>query len=350
MSLNKRLDMNSTPARRRRIVADVAKFLLKQYCIKACNNVARMRIEKSAAIIIQSNLRCCVARKLRLQLHNMKIFAASRKLQCCWRRFQAKRVLTHIRESRSKFLANNLALTVQTLCRKIFAKKHVESLRLKRRASLLLEQHNGASTIQRVFRGMTGRLIANKRRQEGKILRQRQLTAILSMQACVRRYIGLQRVAAIKRRIVASGVIARTVSRYWYRRRMQRRRSAIHIQNRFRMLVSKRLLSQLRARAARSEEENANARRMLQEIMKPPPAEEAGPPPLPSPLPSPCPPGPVAPLVVQDQVAVILPAQQVAQLHRSGPAELMTWALDTGLLSYHDQGVIGVGKHSTTVG
>ena len=36
-------DPHSTPARRRRIIADVSKFLLKQYCVKACEHVHRFR-------------------------------------------------------------------------------------------------------------------------------------------------------------------------------------------------------------------------------------------------------------------------------------------------------------------
>ena len=46
-------DPFSTPARRRRIIADVAKQVLKQYCITACKNVYIFRKQTKAAIIIQ---------------------------------------------------------------------------------------------------------------------------------------------------------------------------------------------------------------------------------------------------------------------------------------------------------
>jgi hypothetical protein len=81
----KMIDPLSTPARRRRIIAEMSKITLRKWYVVACDNVHRQRVETAAATRIQSMYRCCISRyRFRKMIFQLK-YNAARAIQCRWR-------------------------------------------------------------------------------------------------------------------------------------------------------------------------------------------------------------------------------------------------------------------------
>jgi hypothetical protein len=87
---SKMIDPLSTPARRRRIIAEMSKSTLRKWYITACDIVHRQRVETAAATRIQSMYRCCIARyRWRKLIFELK-YNAARAIQCRWRARKAQ--------------------------------------------------------------------------------------------------------------------------------------------------------------------------------------------------------------------------------------------------------------------
>lgn len=144
------VDPFSTPARRRRIVGDVAMFLVKQYYAKACKGVEQYRRYTTAAITVQCAFRCMSSRfklkHLRWLLHTW----AAIVLQKHARRLAAENLLVELRREALRLKRRNSAIRIQCRVRQRIASRLVERLRHIRRTK-------AAVTIQRMFRGAVGR-------------------------------------------------------------------------------------------------------------------------------------------------------------------------------------------------
>jgi hypothetical protein len=145
-------DPFSTPARRRRLIADMAKFLLKQYYTKACKNVKIFRIESAAALLIQTALRRFLAfiRVTKL-IHKRKEKAANKIIQAA-RIFLAKKVVQKIKAARFAQLRNSCALKIQCMLRVKTAFTRSARLRAFRDAAIQQERDRAARVIQSHYR------------------------------------------------------------------------------------------------------------------------------------------------------------------------------------------------------
>lgn len=153
-------DPFSTPARRRRIIADVSKFLLKQYCQKACKNVALWRKQTAASIVIQRAWRAKYARLLVARLRHRKWSAAALKIQMMVRARLARAELRKRREALWLRRATHLAVLLQNSWKERKMRIQAAKLRAERLARLMRRKAKMATEIQRVFRGMLGRRTA----------------------------------------------------------------------------------------------------------------------------------------------------------------------------------------------
>ena len=151
-------DPFSTPARRRRLVADVARFLLKQYCLQACSLVHDFRVRNRSALIIQCKYRCWRAICMRLDLLHKKRSAAATQIQCHFRMVSAKSRLETLRQEYHKRLLAFLALRLQSFVRMKRDRKTAENV----------YRHKTALAIagQKILRGKQGRMIASRRKED----------------------------------------------------------------------------------------------------------------------------------------------------------------------------------------
>lgn len=255
-------DPFSTPARRRRIIADVAKFLLKQYCVKACENVMRFRKWTAASLIIQRSWRCYAARKLRNSLVLAKRNRASIVLQSMVRQSFARHKLKELRLAEWTKRALKLAKVLKRFWQGRLVSRRKRRERALHRIRMLKKKAAAAVHIQRCFRGMMGRKLskhlASLRSQE---YRRRHFAAI-KIQACARRRRGRRLTQQLrKRRISLWKVGYRCV--YWYKRWLFRRTKASIVAQR----VARGFLGRCRARRTladklRREREEAERRRL----------------------------------------------------------------------------------------
>jgi hypothetical protein len=137
----------------------MALFLLKQYCQKACKNVARWRIETAAAIVLQRLVRGWLARILRRRLRLARRIQAAIILQCAARQKAARRAAAAHAAALAAARAYFAALMIQCMARQWQARLMVAHLRAERAARLKAARNHAASEIQRVFRGMMGRCV-----------------------------------------------------------------------------------------------------------------------------------------------------------------------------------------------
>ena len=254
-------DKFSTPARRRRIVADVARFLLKQYCVKACVNVSRLRLETAKALVIQCAVRRALARE------RMKSLRFQRQVRCAWKIQMTYRMHRSLKEYKRRYstwrlrLATTLSLLCQRFCRGIIARRLFRKKVEAHKKWLARRQNIAALHIQRVVRGGLGREKALYRRRYLENLHLRRAHATLVLQCASRRHRALIRVRTLRRRNNCSRQIKRRVVRWFRRLKAKRLQSAIIIQRSIRRLLA--TLRVIRLKAARDAARQAEHLRQL---------------------------------------------------------------------------------------
>lgn len=215
-------DPYSTPARRRRIIADVARFLLRQYCIKACNNVAIYRRERAASIRIQCLIRRFFAGRVLLCLHSDQRKKSAILLQSVVRRKLAYNCLRRkYRKLRLKFLGIVVCNT-QRLWRGYVAKCRVLQLRESNRLRQEKVRLYGTVMIQKYFRGHLGRKLYYKLKQDMYSKYLKMYSASVKIQCLYRRWQAARvyRMKLIRRQ--AALCVARNVYRWWERTEIYR--------------------------------------------------------------------------------------------------------------------------------
>jgi hypothetical protein len=147
-----RKDPHSTPARRRRIIADVARFLVRQYCVKACSNLHTLRVHTAAALVIQCGYRCSLARRVHHMKRLKRWTRCATAIQLVRRAFLAKKELRRLRIEAAVRACLAAAIRLQAWARRLAAARLGALLRAQRRAG-------AAMVLQRMQRGRKGRQV-----------------------------------------------------------------------------------------------------------------------------------------------------------------------------------------------
>jgi hypothetical protein len=239
-------DPFSTPARRRRLIADIARFLLRQYCVKACEQVAYDRYRNQCALKIQCFLRQAFARKILRRLRFARDTAQSLVIQRFYRCLLAREQLEdRIRNRwRAKYLA--MVLRVQKKYR-----QHHHTQRYQLMLSSVVK-------MQRVFRVFQRRREEKRRRLAKKQQKEKEEMAARRIQNKFRVY----RARAVYRELYLKfchqKMMKFRILQSW-RWSQQRKKEAatLLIQCQFRILQSKRRL--LKIQKLRLQESNERA-------------------------------------------------------------------------------------------
>lgn len=215
-------DPFSTPARRRRLVADVARFLLKQYCTQACTLVHMSRLRNRSATVIQCMLRCYLARRLFRCILFKKHTDAATRIQTLMRMIMAKYELKRLQVQRRLQLATHLAVCLQCLSRVRRSRVVVSTMRE--------EKTRVAMGVQRLFRGQRGRRRAQQRRRQLEMLRNVKRQAAIRVQSQIRRRMAERVLLQMRMIFEMEMCMSFRIARHWRRRCRRRRLAAIVIQ------------------------------------------------------------------------------------------------------------------------
>lgn len=217
-----RHDPFSTPARRRRLVADVARFLLKQYCTQACSLVHISRVRNRAATIIQCLFRCYRARLLYRRLLFLKHSAAAIRLQALFRKVAAKDILRKLQAQHRLKLAVDLAICLQCLSR--VRRSRVIVARVRQ------EKTSIAIGVQRLLRGRIGRRRALQRRRQLEQLRNAKERAAIRLQSHQRRLVAERVLIQMRKIFELEMSMSSRIALHWRRCCRRRCGAAIFIQ------------------------------------------------------------------------------------------------------------------------
>ena len=234
-------DPFSTPARRRRIIADVAIFLLRNYCIKACHNVSRFRQETKAAIRIQSKYRQIRARLLRMELYVQRQNYCALVIQCCYRCWKASKDVWKRRRLRRNLLRQQAAVQIQCSWRMFYARYILKLLRQK----YLDFQNTCVIAIQKRLRGWRGRQKYNNIKHERQTIDMYRNKSCIAIQTQVRRFQALKKYKILSITCKAKRKIYQNVILWWNTRYQIRYVAAMKIQTRYRLYKNKRHESNL---------------------------------------------------------------------------------------------------------
>lgn len=240
----------------------MAKFLLRQYCVKACDNVVRLRRWTRASIVIQCAWRCHAARRRLARLAFLRRHGAVMLMQGCVRRGLARRELIRRRLAEWTRRATALAKVLQAAVRWRRRERRKREERALHRTRMLKHKHAAALNVERVFRGMRGRREAALRRNlKSALFRRRHLAAIV-VQSCWRRRRARSRVWRLRRRRRAAWRVG-AWALCWHRRwRARRAAASIHVQRLCRGFLARALARRLREDKARRAWEEAERRRL----------------------------------------------------------------------------------------
>ena len=313
------VDPFSTPARRRRIVADVSRFLLKQYCLKACDQVLYRRRANAACLKIQCSWRMYWARRRLLRLRWRRQRLSANKIQRIARAFLARCELLRRRKARETAQRLRLALLVQRAWRAMKIRRRKARERAARIARREGKRHAAAVHVQRVTRGMIARNRSRQLREKrGRIWELKKRSAI-TIQCKIRQHIAYKTFLKLKCIYLK---IAIAVLMWWRRRRWQRSAAARLLQRvargaicRWRYRRKKRALDDAR-RAKLAAEERKKQELRFQQLLSQATAkaeEDAS-----------------LWLTLRARVELRL----LRHLAAMGPQETMLWAITSGLLSF----------------
>ena len=224
-------DPFSTPARRRRIIAEFAKVALRSYYITACDNVVVYRIRHAAARMIQLAYFCCRARIVITLLRAARRLRMTILLQVRGRMLIAKQELHRRRRERLRRIKLRLALNVQRLWRIYCARKILRDLRNARARKLHEGRIAAAIHMERVTRGFIAR-------RQCRRLRDVQSKRNAVLHAAAVRIQTRQRILLAKKEVVRRKrmrwawrlVVQACVHWRWEVRRRKERRAAVNIQ------------------------------------------------------------------------------------------------------------------------
>ena len=316
-----RADPFSTPARRRRIVADVSSFLCKQYCLKACQNVVWHRKCTAAALLIQ----CAWRRKSAISKKNWLIYTrrnnAAIEIQ---KHIRMKLGILLLKKLRAAYILKcniYLALKFQKawrdrIARRRAAKKRALTLeRLRRRKNL------AAIQIQRCYRGLLGRRHVFMLLKQKSALFRLQLRSAIIIQCCVRKFAAIKRAKSMRNSRI---IIARSILLWWKKVLLRRAKSVLTMQRYLRGFLAKMHAFRLRVerdKRIRDEFEKAERirlealfQKMFLEAQKK--AEED------------------AKIDLSLKVGISL--NILKHMAALGPDEVMKWCLDHSLLQFHE--------------
>jgi hypothetical protein len=229
----KAADKFSTPARRRRIIADVAAFLWPLYQTKAAANVHRMRLERAASIQIQSRVRTWLATLHLKMLRDRHQNAAATVVQCAYRSYYARVLLRYWKYQRYLSLAVRLAVIVQSWYRKCRAQQRVAAIRSCR-------EHVRVSAcvlIQSRWRTALARMLRTRLLEQQTVAGQRKLHCAIIIQSIWRRAVALRKLERLRRRRHATKVLQKAASYFVAKVKSRQARAATHIQQHARTLI-----------------------------------------------------------------------------------------------------------------
>jgi hypothetical protein len=235
MATAKAMDKFSTPARRRRIIADVATFLIEQYYTKACKNVHRMRVERAASVRIQCFVRTVLAIARLKLLREGKQYRAVVRMQTCYRCYYARLLLRYLRHQRHLQLATQLAMYVQSLYRMRKAKSLVRKLRLKRADA----RRYACIVIQCCWRTALARTKYKRLVANFEHLQCRKHVRAIKIQSVMRMFLARRFVLRLKKTKIASRTITRAGSMFIQRMKSKQTEAAITIQRHVRRMLCK---------------------------------------------------------------------------------------------------------------
>ena len=224
-------DPFSTPARRRRIIAEFAKVALRSYYITACDRVVVYRIRHAAARTIQLAYFCYRARIQIALLRAARRLRMTILLQVRGRMLIAKQELHRRQRERLRRIKLRLALNVQRLWRIYCARKILRDLRNARDRKRHEARVAAAIHMERATRGFIAR-------RQCRRLRDVQSKRNAILHAAAVRIQTRQRILLAKKEVVRRKrlrwawrlVIQACVHWRWEVRRRKERRAAVNIQ------------------------------------------------------------------------------------------------------------------------
>jgi hypothetical protein len=213
-------DSISTPARARRIIAEVAKKVLKEYYRKACVNITLKRKLDAAALIFQCWIRIIKSKKILLVLRCNHLNSLVRKVQTRIRMYLAKGKVQSLRWERELILKRRSAVKIQLRFRVHLERRKLEKFLKVQQQFIFKNRETSAILIQSLNRGFVVR-----------IQREKQVSAVLKIQTRVRMHVAVRTVKYIKLRIWASILLFFEIMRWRKRRKKQQNKAAKIIQN-----------------------------------------------------------------------------------------------------------------------
>lgn len=222
-------DAFSTPARRRRLIADLTKVLLKKYCGEACRNVARHRLESASANTIQRLAREYCAKIILARLKLKRNIALALIMQMCFRRYAARKCLRDLKLRWLLRRRRTAAILIQARWRMYLAKKYVGECRrlyLEKVARLRFAAAVKLQTWWRSFLHMKLlRVLKRAHYQE----QQRKCKSAQLIQSIARRKLSYSVVRRLRRCKKARWIIRGAVMNWWRCRLRVRHKMSIRI-------------------------------------------------------------------------------------------------------------------------
>lgn len=258
-------DPFSTPARRRRIIADLAKTLLRSYCLIACEHVHTLRLQTIAAIRLQSITRMFLAHLHYKQqifiLHTQNAI----KIQSIFRMKLAKLSLQKLKKMKHEKCRKRLVHAMEELWVMKQAKMYRITLQLQKEVLIRLKQRQACIIIQSKYRSHQARIIFLKRFKEFQRLQLKRHFASVMIQRNYRGFIQRLRNLRYQQALQARNVIVKALYRNKYLQFLQVKRqsqASICIQRNYRQFHAKKVLQQRQFQRSMDEE---NMKKLLKE-------------------------------------------------------------------------------------
>lgn len=244
-----RADPHSTPARRRRIIAEMAKKMLKGYCVTACENVCRFRIQTKAAIVMQCSFRVYFSKKYLARLLFVKKDNGAIKIQAIWRMRSAvirrEQLARELRLRQAEMLSLMVANLWNSRKQRLFKIAMLVALNIAKEKKILA----ASITIQRIYRGHLGRLKAKCSRNIYYAYLNRRVKSAVLIQSMARKCLSIKLVDCLRRRRQAGNLINKVALSWWKVRALKIREGAVIIQKYYRRYFAINLLQRVRAAA-----------------------------------------------------------------------------------------------------
>lgn len=226
-------DAFSTPARRRRLIGDISKFLLSQYYLKGCTNVCRFRIQTRSSIVIQCAFRCFISFRCLMELKILKQIKSAVTIQMYWRSYDAKCMLEYLRHQYRIKMQTILAIMMQCMHRK---RKAVLELKNRKLQYLVLQRlrNQNALLIQTHSRIYLAKRIFIKKHKKRLFYQSRLQNASIRIQCFVRKYIARCKLVQLRLQYQHKVKMANRIIHYWRKFDLNRCKMSIKIQKHIR--------------------------------------------------------------------------------------------------------------------